>query len=89
MQADFCFEYASQEDIIDKSMQIKFRREKNQPLREKTSGSTFKNPAGDFAASLIEKAGCKGMNIGGASVSTIHSNFILIMEMQQPWILKI
>ena len=46
-------------------------------MRTKTSGSTFKNPPGEFAAKLIEKAGCKGMKIGGASVSVIHANFII------------
>ena len=53
------------------------QRESSQPIREKTSGSTFKNPSGEYAAALIEQAGCKGMKNGGASVSTIHSNFII------------
>ena len=56
---------------------IKLQRESSQPIREKTSGSTFKNPSGEYAAALIEQAGCKGMKNGGASVSTIHSNFII------------
>jgi len=77
LQADFKFEYASKSKIIDKNNYIKFRRETSQPIKEKTSGSTFKNPPGEFAATLIEKAGCKGMKIGGASVSTLHSNFLI------------
>ena len=77
LQADFKFQYASKSEIIDKNNYIKFRRQTSQPIKEKTSGSTFKNPSGEFAAVLIEKAGCKGMKIGDASVSTIHSNFII------------
>ena len=55
----------------------RLKRESSQPIKEKTSGSTFKNPSGEYAAVLIEKAGCKGMINGGASVSTTHSNFII------------
>ena len=77
LQADFKFEYAPKSEIIEKNNSIKLRRETSQPIKEKTSGNTFKNPPGEFAAALIEKAGCKGMKIGGASVSFIHSNFII------------
>ena len=77
LKADFNFQYGLAEEIININNQIKFNRESSQPLGKKTSGSTFKNPPGEFAAKLIEKAGCKGMKIGGASVSLIHSNFII------------
>ena len=77
LKADFKFEYASHEEIIYKNNSIKMKREKSQPLKEKTSGSTFKNPPGEYAAQLIEKAGCKGIKVGDASVSTIHANFII------------
>ena len=77
LKADFNFQYGSIKEIINKNTQIKLNRESSQPLREKTSGSTFKNPPGEFAAKLKEKAGCKGLSIGGASVSLIHSNFII------------
>ena len=77
LQAEFNFEYASQDEIIKKNNQIKFNRQSSQPIKEKTSGSTFKNPPGNFAAALIENSGCKGMTVGGASISTIHSNFII------------
>jgi len=77
LQADFKFEHASKDEIIYKNKKIKLKRQISQPLKEKTSGSTFKNPPGKFAAELIEKAGCKGMKIGDASISAIHSNFII------------
>ena len=77
LKADFICKYSSASEIIEKKNSIKLKRESSQPIKEKTSGSTFKNPPGEFAAALIERAGCKGMKIGGASVSTIHSNFII------------
>ena len=39
--------------------------------------NTFKNPPNKFSAELIEKAGCKGLQVGGASVSHVHANFII------------
>lgn len=55
---------------------LKQRRERF-PLNYPNAGSIFKNPAGEYAASLIEQAGCKGMSCGGAQVSTRHANFII------------
>ncbi len=52
-------------------------REASQPIREKTGGSTFKNPAGAKAWELIDKAGCRGLRLGGAQVSTMHCNFLI------------
>ncbi|MBD1147945.1 UDP-N-acetylmuramate dehydrogenase [Pelagibacterales bacterium SAG-MED31] len=77
LKVDFNCSYSSYDEIIAKNNQIKFKREKSQPLREKTSGSTFKNPPGKFAAKLIENSGCKGLKVGGASVSKVHANFII------------
>ena len=77
LKADFKLDYGSYDDIKFKINEIKFKRKTSQPLNEKTSGSTFKNPPGQFAAALIEKSGCKGMTIGGASISNVHSNFII------------
>ena len=77
LKADFICKYSSASEIIEKKNSIKLKRESSQPIKEKTSGSTFKNPPGEYAAALIERAGCKGMKNGGASVSTIHSNFII------------
>ncbi len=77
LKAYFSCKYSSASEILEKKNYIKLKREGSQPIKEKTSGSTFKNPPGEHAAALIEKAGCKGLKNGGASVSTIHSNFII------------
>ena len=52
-------------------------REANQPLRSKTGGSTFKNPDGAKAWELVDRAGCRGLAIGGAQVSEKHTNFLI------------
>jgi UDP-N-acetylmuramate dehydrogenase len=52
-------------------------REASQPIREKTGGSTFKNPPGLKAWELIDRAGCRGLSLGGAQVSTMHCNFLI------------
>jgi UDP-N-acetylmuramate dehydrogenase len=49
----------------------------SQPIREKTGGSTFKNPGGLKAWELIDKAGCRGLRLGGAEVSAMHCNFLI------------
>lgn len=53
------------------------RRIAKQPLEEKSAGSTFKRPVGNFAGTLIEQCGLKGFSIGGAEVSTKHAGFII------------
>ena len=52
-------------------------RESSQPIRSKTSGSTFKNPPGLKAWELIDLAGGRGMRVGGAVMSEMHCNFII------------
>jgi UDP-N-acetylmuramate dehydrogenase len=52
-------------------------REAIQPIHDKTGGSTFKNPPGEQAWRLIEAAGCRGLAVGGAQVSTLHCNFLI------------
>jgi UDP-N-acetylmuramate dehydrogenase len=56
---------------------ISASREASQPLRSKTGGSTFKNPAGHKAWQLVDEAGCRGLQLGGAQVSEKHTNFLL------------
>lgn len=57
--------------------EIMMRRKAKQPLEYPNAGSVFKNPPNNYAASLIEKSGLKGLRVGGASVSTKHANFIV------------
>ena len=52
-------------------------RRRTQPLAEPNCGSVFTNPPDGHAARLVEEAGAKGLRLGGASVSTKHSNFIV------------
>ncbi|WP_225204841.1 UDP-N-acetylmuramate dehydrogenase [Novosphingobium huizhouense] len=56
---------------------ISAAREASQPLRSKTGGSTFKNPDGAKAWELVDRAGCRGLAIGGAQVSEKHTNFLI------------
>ncbi|RJP29393.1 MAG: UDP-N-acetylmuramate dehydrogenase [Actinobacteria bacterium] len=52
-------------------------RRKNQPLKQPSAGSVFRNPPGISAGELIERCGCKGMRVGEAMVSEKHANFIV------------
>ena len=56
---------------------IKEQRLKTQPINELTGGSTFKNPPGYKAWKLIDESGCRGLSIGGAKISDMHTNFII------------
>ena len=57
--------------------EITARREASQPIREKTGGSTFKNPPGDSAWRLVDAAGWRGKPFGGATFSDKHANFLI------------
>ena len=57
--------------------EITARREASQPIREKTGGSTFKNPPGDSAWRLVDAAGWRGKPFGGAMFSPRHANFLI------------
>jgi UDP-N-acetylmuramate dehydrogenase len=57
--------------------EVQNHRETAQPIREKTGGSTFKNPPGHSAWKLIDAAGCRGLRVGGAQVSEMHCNFLI------------
>jgi UDP-N-acetylmuramate dehydrogenase len=64
-------------DIQAEMDRISESREASQPLRSKTGGSTFKNPDGHKAWQLVDEAGCRGLQIGGAQVSEKHTNFLI------------
>ncbi|HYA73676.1 MAG TPA: UDP-N-acetylmuramate dehydrogenase [Roseiarcus sp.] len=65
------------ETIRAEMERITREREASQPIREKTGGSTFKNPPGHKAWRLIDAAGCRGLRLGEAEVSTLHCNFLI------------
>lgn len=83
--------FATSEDtpeaIEARMAEIKEKRTSSQPIRAKTGGSTFANPTPDELAKLgmepikawqmIDKAGCRGLTIGGAQMSDLHCNFML------------
>ncbi len=52
-------------------------RSATQPVNSRTGGSTFKNPPGAKAWELVDRAGCRGLRIGGAQVSELHCNFLI------------
>jgi UDP-N-acetylmuramate dehydrogenase len=63
--------------ILAEMERIGAAREAAQPIREKTGGSTFKNPPGLKAWELVDKAGCRGLVLGEAQVSPMHTNFLI------------
>jgi UDP-N-acetylmuramate dehydrogenase len=69
--------HAGAADAIAAEMaEIKHKRETSQP-RNRTGGSTFKNPPGHSAWKLVDEAGCRGLKVGAAQVSELHSNFLI------------
>lgn len=80
----WCILSVTMELIPDDKLTIKSRmdafmqkRRAKQPLEYPSCGSTFKRPAGYFAAALIEECGLKGCTVGGAQVSEKHSGFVI------------
>jgi UDP-N-acetylmuramate dehydrogenase len=63
--------------IESRMAEITARREASQPIREKTGGSTFKNPPGDSAWRLVDAAGWRGKPFGAAKFSEQHANFLI------------
>lgn len=64
-------------EIEARMAEITARREASQPIRERTGGSTFKNPPGDSAWRLVDAAGWRGKPYGGAQFSEQHANFLI------------
>lgn len=64
-------------DIQKQMEEVADYREQNQPIRERTGGSTFKNPPGNSSWKLVDAAGCRGLRVGGAQVSEMHCNFLI------------
>lgn len=64
-------------DIMQQMNDITAKRSQTQPVKSQTGGSTFKNPNGHKAWELIHQSGCRGLCVGNAQISELHSNFIL------------
>lgn len=65
------------EQIMRTVKEIWIYKKNNQPLNTKNAGCVFKNPRGLSAGAMIDRAGLKGLQIGGAKVSEKHANFIV------------
>jgi len=65
------------EAILAEMQRITEARSATQPVNTRTGGSTFKNPPGHSAWKLVDEAGCRGLTIGGAQVSPLHTNFLV------------
>lgn len=77
VEASFELAEGDRKSISAEMARHKERRLLTQPLQLACAGSVFRNPPGDFAARLIEEAGLKGFQCGGAQVSELHANFIV------------
>lgn len=77
LSATIRLEDGKREEIKSKMEDFKVRRNSKQPLNYPSCGSFFKRPEGNFAGALIEKAGLKGLQVGGAQVAEKHAGFFI------------
>ena len=75
ISADFALTPAPAEEIKAKMKELMGKRSASQPLDLPSAGSAFKRPVGGYAAALIDQAGLKGFQVGGAAISTKHAGF--------------
>lgn len=75
VSADFVLTPKPEEEIRVKMKELQGKRSASQPLDLPSAGSAFKRPVGGFAAALIDQAGLKGYQVGGAAISTKHAGF--------------
>lgn len=64
-------------EIREQMQELLKKRKTSQPLEYPSAGSAFKRPVGGYAAALIDQAGLKGFQIGGAAVSEKHAGFVV------------
>ncbi|MBS0240658.1 MAG: UDP-N-acetylmuramate dehydrogenase [Proteobacteria bacterium] len=76
-EATYAGEPGDSAAILAQMNEVAEYREKNQPIKERTGGSTFKNPPGNSAWKLVDAAGMRGFRVGGAKVSEMHCNFLI------------
>ena len=79
ISVDFVLTSGSEADIRAKMKELQLKRAVSQPLDLPSAGSAFKRPVGGFAAALIDQAGLKGYQVGGAAISTKHAGFAVNM----------
>lgn len=70
-------EAGDEEEIRARMAELAGKRNSKQPVQYPSAGSFFKRPEGYFAGKLVQDAGCKGLTVGGAQVSQLHSGFII------------
>ena len=75
ISAYFVLEHKAVEEIREKMKELMGKRSASQPLDKPSAGSAFKRPVGGYAAALIDQAGLKGYQVGGAAISTKHAGF--------------
>lgn len=75
--ADVCLKTGEKEAIKARMDELKVQRTTKQPLEYPSAGSTFKRPEGYFAGKLIQDAGLRGFQVGGAQVSEKHCGFVI------------
>ena len=73
--AEFVLTAAPAEEVKAKMKELQAKRSASQPLDLPSAGSAFKRPVGGYAAALIDQAGLKGYQVGGAAISTKHAGF--------------
>ncbi|MEW6547389.1 MAG: UDP-N-acetylmuramate dehydrogenase [Bacillota bacterium] len=76
-EAVLCLRSSSRAEVEARTMELLEVRRRTQPRGVPSAGSFFRNPPGVAAGFLIERAGCKGMRVGGAEVSPVHANFLV------------
>ena len=77
LSARFRLQPGEPEAILARMRELAEKRRNSQPLDLPSAGSTFKRPVGGYAAALIQEAGLKGLQVGGAAVSTKHAGFVV------------
>ncbi|MGH1278471.1 UDP-N-acetylmuramate dehydrogenase [Bacillus basilensis] len=77
LEAEFQLQIGEREGIVSLMQKNKDYRRETQPWNHPCAGSVFRNPIPYFAGDLIEKAGLRGYQIGGAQISEMHGNFII------------
>ena len=75
ISAVFQLSPGSSDEIRSKMKELMGKRSASQPLDLPSAGSAFKRPVGGYAAALIDEAGLKGYQVGGAAISTKHAGF--------------